>query len=88
LSLFKFQGPEFASPFYRSNTDGFEEAKLSQFSFETAIKIIELLDSLESDERTGKRIAQRGGVLAFLPGLMEIDTMYKMCNEYSERRAM
>ena len=53
-----------------------------------ALRLIENFDYLETGSQIeGDRASKRGGVLAFLPGLMEIDTMYKMCTDLTERKA-
>jgi hypothetical protein len=41
----------------------------------------------DKDNSKSQKSHERGGVLAFLPGLMEIDTLYKRCVEYIEKLA-
>ncbi|CAL8099647.1 unnamed protein product [Orchesella dallaii] len=79
------------------NMDGLEEPKVHQEVYEIAEKIIEGLDEAENKEmmnpgRGGGDVAAatnicRGAVLVFLPGLLEIETFYKVLTEVNTVRA-
>lgn len=63
-----------------------DEPKLHSTIYDLTVKILEALDRFETNNSKSQNANNhRGGVLAFLPGLMEIDTLYKRCIEHIDK---
>ncbi|ODN04338.1 putative ATP-dependent RNA helicase TDRD9 [Orchesella cincta] len=71
------------------NMEGLEEPKVHPECYEIAEKIIEGLDMAEVKDLPGPGGSgnARGAVLVFLPGLLEIETFYKVLTEISSLRS-
>ncbi|CAG7727696.1 unnamed protein product, partial [Allacma fusca] len=79
--------------------DFYEEPKIAPDIYEMAVNVIASFDTFEKHERRYNaskpdkngvdsfEVNERGAVLVFLPGLLEIETLYKLLNEYTASKA-
>lgn len=70
--------------------DGFDEPKAYQECFEIATKVLEGLDISEMLAARQQNLPppeRAGAVLVFLPGLLEIETFYKILSDVNVSRS-